>query len=1153
MASSINSGNIKIMRSQVLLDTADGGGQMTAHEVANGQSNNLFPDTSELDRAYGRINLRKGFLSVQTADTDSLMGANVIVADVPQDEQVNVTLFTTKNWFDRRAAAQDHIERYMARSVVWAGHLLEKQLIGQRAIQLALRETDDVPKVDQCLCLVENEDTPTEFEQYVRVTKVTTAMRMFGVGSGEVSRKVATVEISDPLRYTFTGLSVREFEAGAKSPALCRDTAVADAASYYGAAKLKKPLQRGDVNVAVSSIFTQLVPSAQRETVLADVNPAGLKSFQTRAGVATVSVAIGGFSAQKVYKYLGQPIMPNSLFLTADGETVSDDGAGSLVRGERQVGTVEYSKGVLSVSVLAGMDKNWQASFTPAATVSRVSETDMIEIDGDSRGYNYTRTLLPPPEPATLVISYESQGKTYYLYEQGDGSIKSTDSGYGSGTLSFESGTVVLTTGALPDADSAILFSWGTRSTIVEGSDYSKMVSKPAFMFALNDDGVSSEHYYANIVLAWGDNKSARGGTGKALSGDAFGWIGERGRLFVRPHEMVAPNTLFRLNFNQGSTLLRYNRVLQNGAAVLYDKLVKGSVEVSLFGSGGVIARSLYDRDLDSQYVVVVAKVWAVEPLFDDGNGGLWQRDAGKQVGTVDYVTGEIKITQPVACTLYKQAFYGDGSLKSTDFVSANVLPEYFNGRELSAKFLSAEAGGESIEKLVYASELVLDLALPSNAELVSDSLAFLLGNRRYVERGGVLYHSIDADTDVGVMAGRVSGNRVVITDWATGGDFVLQSFAVQITQDEPKKAMYFRVPVSPVRAGSVQLVYELDGVRKTVTADTHGVMADDVVTGSVNYSNGVVKLAFNQALNGRKIRYSAVAYSYIPLSADILGLDPVRLPSDGRVPIYRTGDVVVVHHTQRFELSAPTAGKSYSVGRERLSFLKVVDSDGKPLNYELYDYNLDAGTLQLKSNYTAAGLKLPLFAEHRIEDMGLLTDVQINGLLSLSQPLTHDFPQDGTLVSSALVAGDLQARAHNVFAQNSWESKWADASTDVMLAQFNEVQFPIVVSNEGAQEERWALVFTNNTAFRVIGEHLGQVATGNVNEDCAPVNPITGKPYFRIPQGGWGEGWSAGNVLRFNTAAANYPIWLARTVLQGQSGVLSDRFCMMARGDVDR
>lgn len=186
MASSINSGNIKIMRSQVLLDTTDGGGQMTAHEVADGQSNNLFPDTSELDRAYGRINLRKGFLSVQTADTDSLMGANVIVADVPQDEQVNVTLFTTKNWFDRRAAAQDHIERYMARSVVWAGHLLEKQLIGQRAIQLALRETDDVPKVDQCLCLVENEDTPMEFEQYVRVTKVTTAMRMFSVGSGIV-------------------------------------------------------------------------------------------------------------------------------------------------------------------------------------------------------------------------------------------------------------------------------------------------------------------------------------------------------------------------------------------------------------------------------------------------------------------------------------------------------------------------------------------------------------------------------------------------------------------------------------------------------------------------------------------------------------------------------------------------------------------------------------------------------------------------------------------------------------------------------------------------------------------------------------------------------------------------------------------------------
>jgi hypothetical protein len=43
---------------------------------------------------------------------------------------------------------------------------------------------------------------------------------------------------------------------------------------------------------------------------------------------------------------------------------------------------------------------------------------------------------------------------------------------------------------------------------------------------------------------------------------------------------------------------------------------------------------------------------------------------------------------------------------------------------------------------------------------------------------------------------------------------------------------------------------------------------------------------------------YNAVAVSNLPLSAEVLGLDPVRLPVDGRVPMLRKGDVLVIHHT---------------------------------------------------------------------------------------------------------------------------------------------------------------------------------------------------------------------------------------------------------------
>ena len=64
------------------------------------------PDISELDRAGGRVNLRKSFVQVATDDTDTYFGANVIVAEPPQDERVSVTLFSTRKTFDTREQAQ---------------------------------------------------------------------------------------------------------------------------------------------------------------------------------------------------------------------------------------------------------------------------------------------------------------------------------------------------------------------------------------------------------------------------------------------------------------------------------------------------------------------------------------------------------------------------------------------------------------------------------------------------------------------------------------------------------------------------------------------------------------------------------------------------------------------------------------------------------------------------------------------------------------------------------------------------------------------------------------------------------------------------------------------------------------------------------------
>ncbi len=106
----ILTGDIKLVASQVMDDVPEGGGAPTATVILDGVSNAIFPDISEVDRAGGRVNFRKLHVSVQTTDTDTYLGSNIIVAEPPEDPNVSVTLFTTGNTFDRRSEASSMVE-----------------------------------------------------------------------------------------------------------------------------------------------------------------------------------------------------------------------------------------------------------------------------------------------------------------------------------------------------------------------------------------------------------------------------------------------------------------------------------------------------------------------------------------------------------------------------------------------------------------------------------------------------------------------------------------------------------------------------------------------------------------------------------------------------------------------------------------------------------------------------------------------------------------------------------------------------------------------------------------------------------------------------------------------------------------------------------
>ena len=485
------------------------------------------------------------------------------------------------------------------------------------------------------------------------------------------------------------------------------------------------------------------------------------------------------------------------------------------------------------------------------------------------------------------------------------------------------------------------------------------------------------------------------------------------------------------------------------------------------------------------------------------------------------------------------------------------------------------------------------DLTQDYAEQIVASSVRFTLAGRTYVDRAGALVHSVNGSTGAAINGGSVNYalGTARVTGWPAGAanTVALQSLTTQTTSPNVNY-ITFRTPILPLRPQSLTIACTTEqGEQLSLTADADGVISHVKAEGVVDFEAGVVALSFGTETevtgdnrpaieaaawylpaleytrDGKTyvrlpiwvvadtLRYSAVAYSYLPLSADILGLDPVRLPSDGRVPIFRVGDVVVVHDTAAAEFASPDAGDSLSVGRSRLASLRLVDSLGAAVPASMYSADLLAGTVTLNNTFALGLLTPPLYAEHRVEDMAVLTDVQINGLLRLNRPLTHNYTP-ASFISSALIAGDLQARVFGQFSQNSWGGVFSDSLIgSPASAQYNDALYPILTTNAGALAERWALIFISPTSYRVVGEHVGQIATGTINEVCAPLNPASNAPYFEIQPLGWGGGWAAGNALRLNTAAAHFPVWIARTVAAGQAEADDDRFSIQIRGDIDR
>lgn len=578
----------------------------------------------------------------------------------------------------------------------------------------------------------------------------------------------------------------------------------------------------------------------------------------------------------------------------------------------------------------------------------------------------------------------------------------------------------------------------------------------------------------------------------------------------------------------------------------------------------------------------------------DDGAGNL----AGVQYGAVNYDSGLLTFTPTDAIQRNTwssseggagQSNGAESSSSASAWSQSSFTDTWGNGSVVRVRYAKATATPDARQDAMQAQPLLLNLTPRTAETIVPGSVGFWFAGWYYFDRAdGLLWTGLNPATGAATVAGVINYRTGMATVgwWNAGHDTqagTLLRVATLLTAygEWTATRAFFCTAGSPLRPASLYVqATATDGTLITGTADASGNIAGALVRGAVQQDMGVVRLEFGSLVSAAgqegqpwfdpdavaggliwrpvevvpsTIRYNAVVLSNLPLNADVLGIDPVRLPTDGRVPCFRPADVVVLHSTRTTPLAGPAvAGATYSAGRGGLSDLWVLDAQGAPVGAQHYVADLEAGTITMAADLDLGATPQPLRIRHRVEELNLASDVQINGQISLTSPLARGYDAADSWLSSALLIGDLQARVTNLFDQATWTGVWSNALQGAQAsAQFNDIDFPVEVANEGALSERWRIHFTSATVFQVIGESLGVIATGHTGADLQPMNALTGKAYFTLRAAGWGSGWSAGNQLRFNTVSASVPIWIARTVLPGAT-LSGDSLDLQVRGDVD-
>ncbi|NKN34227.1 hypothetical protein HF203_13445 [Marichromatium bheemlicum] len=775
-----------------------------------------------------------------------------------------------------------------------------------------------------------------------------------------------------------------------------------------------------------------------------------------------------------------------------------------------------------------------------------------------------------------------SQGNWYELVES-DGVLSGADPTIGAGTFDAQTGTATVTLGALPDAGSQVMWVW---SSAVHYSQ--RLGPLPAanreIRLALNEPAQPGS--VTLTYLSDGQLRTATANTTGYIEGDGTGYVAHAaGELWFSPALMPDISTQIQVEYAPQSTVTRtFEGGVESGGLVslaLGEAILPGSLTAAWSTNyterwSNVIEKRHWYGDIKTVDVQQSSSTTQrIDHIAtDNGEGGIV--GAG---GFVSYANGDIQlpVLPPISQTIWDSNESAWETRADTE-ASSERLHRFTSGL-VTVSYISQSAAADPPRAVAFDwSALEVRVLPPLLVEpIVPGSLRFEMGARSYEDRGtGILY----TDSPSGAIeAGAINYQSGVaaLTEWAVDGGPVVTACLTRRGNWVGVEAS-FRTELTPLKPEALSIVVTTeDGEQLTASADADGVIAGPDVLGAVNYEFGTAVVAFGhfegqtwvpRRVDPSTLRYNAVAYSYLPLDADILGIDGTRLPADGRVPIYRPGDLVMILHAAETTLNL-SPGVATEIGRTRLAWVRVTDATGAVVSGERYQLDRAAGQIMFPD---LDGLTPPLTVRHTVGDLRQVTDAQISGWLALSRPLTHDYPAGETIVAGCLIIGDRRARVSATWDQASWSGEWADApSGSAATATLNLIDHPIQVSNEGCDTDRWVLRCANAASdqWELISENRGLVWQGVYapgGADIAPINPrtridlgggaySTGAPYMTIPAAANGGGWSTGNVVRIDTVGAIAEFWVARSIQQSDEPTDSaaDGCEIHALGNVDR